>query len=156
MTWGHILADGQGLLPDNVGLARCAIAPEILKGTFENAFDSSGLFYFRKCKKTGELQLSVGARDILLTENEVHEYGCRVAAVSNANKAERGKDVIPMETAAHYLGYYEVLTGAAKEAANDVYDVTAYRFEEHGEPAHSHIALNERPNRKKILQRLRP
>lgn len=86
------------------------------------------------------------------SEDEVHAYGCRSAASSNANKAE---PPVPLEGAAHYIGFYEMSVKDGLDEANDVYDVHVEQVIENGEEAHCHIVLSERPDLTKEQQRLK-
>ncbi len=130
-------------------VARCAIQPRFLK---DKRFNHAYLLDFRKAKGTPDYATSVAWRKLLPTEEAVHEYGCRSAAYSNANKPE---PPTPLEDAAHYMGFYDLAVKDGMDEANDVYDVHVEQVVENGEDAHCHIVLTELPDLGKDLQKLK-
>lgn len=139
------------ILSAEESVARCAINPRFLYPK-DNRFDSVYLLDFKKQKGTSIHVTSVGWRKLLPTEDAVHEYGCRSAASSNANKAE---PPVPLQGAAHYIGFYELSVKDGLDESNDVYDVHVEQVIENGEEAHCHIVLTERSDLTKDQQRLK-
>lgn len=130
-------------------VARCAIQPRFLK---DRRFHHVALLDFRKVKGTPDYATSVAWRKLLPTEGDVHMYGCRSAAFSNANKTETPT---PLVQAAHYMGFYDLAVQDAIDETNDVYNVHVEQVVENGEQAHCHIVLTELPDLTKDLQKLK-
>ena len=94
-----------------------------------------------------QFRLSVGSRALLPTIDDVHGYGCRTAATSNAQKAEKlGHPPSIYEGSSHYLGFYNFVVADAEQSSNDVYDVYVELVPENDEDAHSEIVMSEKPD----------
>ncbi|PBB85739.1 hypothetical protein [Mesorhizobium sp. WSM3876] len=126
--------------PKSDFVARCAIHPQF-NGTGA-VFDHAWLLYFQGTKK--KRSLSVGWREYLPTDADVHAYGCRSAAIMNAGKLQRnGVAPEPLKDKAHYLGFFQFSIKGAVGLANEVYRLSFEHVPEHGEEAHAHISYEE-------------
>lgn len=132
-------------------VARCAINPRFLYPK-DNRFDYVYLLGFTKPKGSSTFVTSVGWRELLPQDEDVHAYGCRSAASSNATKEPPPP---PLNGAAHYIGFYGLRVGDGVDESNDVYDVHVEQLVENGECAHCHIVLTERENLTKDQQKLK-
>lgn len=129
-------------LPGEEQAARCAIVPQIFKD--KQPFDPRQLIRFKEVVKK-QFRLSVGSRTLLPTIDDVHGYGCRTAATSNAHKAEKlGHPPSIDEGSSHYLGFYNFVVADAEQSSNEVYDVYVELVPENGEDAHSEVVMAEK------------
>ena len=124
--------------------ARCAIHPRYLhpKG---GPFDAKYFLDLKRHDESFNYKTSVGSREFLPAVADVHEYGCKSAAISNEERAAAGKDVTPRKTAAHYIGFYNIQVADVESQSNEVYSVYVEHWPEKGQKAHCHIVLQENP-----------
>lgn len=144
---------GQTLSLDHV-VARCAIHPRYLHPN-NGQWDHAYLLDIKRVKGSFDYKASVCSREVLPTAEAVHEYGCGSAALSNENRRANGKDVTPLKTAAHYVGFYDVVVRDIVAQANDVYEALVEHWPEHGQIAHCHIVLREKNDLTEDLQKLK-
>lgn len=128
-------------------VARCAIFPQFVpRDGPATAFDHRQLVYFRRLPDK-RWAVSVGWRNLLRGLSDVHHFGCRTAANSNARRAEKkGEPLEAIEETVHYIGFYDLDVEFASKCSDAVYEVYAEHSPELGEDAHSHIILDERSN----------
>lgn len=101
-------------------------------------FSPQNLFGFESLKTGNKKnqEASVAWRKYLPLPADVHEYGCRIAAVMNANRIDRGLTLIPLSNRRHYLGYYDLSLSEITSTQTTHYFCNVIHHEENGEIAH--------------------
>lgn len=89
---------------------------------------------------------SVAYRAMLPTIDQVHEYGCRVAAKSNADKQrrfmEKGKSFERPRDTVHYVGSHDIRITEVAEITTPYYEVSVEAFATRGLDEHCRIRLD--------------
>lgn len=133
------------ILASNEEVARCVIHPRYLHPS-GGPFDPKYLLDLKRAGASFVYKSSVAWRKYLPLAGDVHGYGCNSAAQSNENRVANGKPCIPMESAAHYIGFYNIGVGEAQSASNEIYSVYVEHWPENDSDAHCHLVLAEREN----------
>lgn len=102
--------------------------------------------------------MSVASRFLLKSEAGAHQYGCRVASISNGRLAEKlGRPVDhDNESRVYYLGFYDLRFGDLADVSGICfYSVDVIWCPEGGEDVHFHVELNLFDNSASRKQRKR-
>lgn len=86
--------------------------------------------------------LSVGWKALLPTPADVHDFGCRVAAVANVSAEERkGEPLVRGDETIHYRGSYELAVRDVMAVESEVFDIAVRHEPENGLDEHCDIEL---------------
>ncbi|RWH18166.1 MAG: hypothetical protein EOQ75_21940 [Mesorhizobium sp.] len=109
------------------------IAPERAISDFTRETDADGNQIFT---------ISVGRGNLLPTMGEVHDYGCRVAAAANDDRAKKkGAPLARPDETVHYLGSFKLLVSDVLAAPRQLVELSVVHFPMPGLDEHCNIVL---------------
>ena len=122
-------------------VARCTIYPKHFDQY--DVFSSGALVLIEKLdnSKKPSYAISTASLELLSSSDEVHDYGCRMAAHKNYAAFKRNGVDAPLDKRSFYCGYFHISVASAQGLARAEYQIEVLLVPENDEPAHCEIRL---------------
>lgn len=138
-----------GCLDSTERVSRSAIFPKFyLNSEPVRGFAPEQLLDFQRIDKKDKSRLWTSVAWHLKLNNdreEIHAYGCRLAAKKNERYVERKQvDPKPLVSQCHYLGHYDFSLESIPHIETDAHSVEVVYQPEDGEDSHCNVIIAER------------
>lgn len=125
------------MLPKDI-LCRAAVYPSCFIGgqyDREAAVQLSLIDPDRRDYKLGHA-MSLASRFLCVDENGVHQYGIQLECLGNLRKSAGNPQPLPVATASHYIGYFEIEYCQISEIVDELHSIRIYWMPENGLDEH--------------------